>query len=35
MPRNAIDSFVDMYLQALHDSNAVVFDGAGLSIVKI
>lgn len=33
MPYDAlIDSFVDTYVQALHDQNAAVFAGAGLSI---
>src|ERR1700730_5587514 len=32
MPRNDIDAFVEMYVQALHDQNAAVFAGAGLSI---
>ena len=32
MARNQIDSFIDTYVQALHDQNAAVFAGAGLSI---
>ncbi len=32
MPHNPIDSFIDIYVQALHDRNAAVFAGAGLSI---
>src|SRR5580700_5669776 len=32
MPRALIDSFIDTYVQALHDQNAAVFAGAGLSI---
>jgi hypothetical protein len=32
MPRDPIDSFIDTYVQALHDQNAAVFAGAGLSI---
>jgi hypothetical protein len=32
MPRDPIDSFIDIYVQALHDQNAAIFAGAGLSI---
>ncbi len=32
MPHTLIDSFIDTYVQALHDQNAAVFAGAGLSI---
>jgi hypothetical protein len=32
MLRDPIDSFIDTYVQALHDGNAAVFAGAGLSI---
>src|SRR6266404_5616413 len=32
MPRDPIESFIDTYVQALHDQNAAVFAGAGLSI---
>jgi hypothetical protein len=32
MPGMPLDSFVDNYVQALHDQNAAVFAGAGLSI---
>ena len=32
MPRDLIDSFVETYVEALHDQNAAVFAGAGLSI---
>ncbi len=32
MPHSPIDSFIDTYVQALHDQNAAVFAGAGLSI---
>jgi hypothetical protein len=32
MKRDPIDSFVDIFVQALHDQNAAVFAGAGLSI---
>jgi hypothetical protein len=32
MPHSPIDSFIDAYVQALHDQNAAVFAGAGLSI---
>jgi hypothetical protein len=32
MNKNHIDSFVETYVQALHDQNAAVFAGAGLSI---
>ena len=32
MPHALIDSFVDTFVQALHDQNAAVFAGAGLSI---
>jgi hypothetical protein len=32
MPNALIDSFIDTYVQALHDQNAAVFAGAGLSI---
>jgi Sir2- and TIR-associating SLOG family/SIR2-like domain len=32
MPRDLIDSFIDTYVQALHDQNAAIFAGAGLSI---
>jgi len=32
MPHSHIDSFIDTYVQALHDQNAAVFAGAGLSI---
>jgi len=32
MPRDPIDSFIDTYVQALHDQNAAIFAGAGLSI---
>lgn len=32
MPPDLIDSFIDTYVQALHDQNAAVFAGAGLSI---
>jgi hypothetical protein len=32
MPRDAIDSFIEIYVQALHDQNAAIFAGAGLSI---
>jgi len=32
MAQTPIDSFIDTYVQALHDHNAAVFAGAGLSI---
>jgi hypothetical protein len=32
MPRDPIDSFIDTFVQALHDQNAAIFAGAGLSI---
>jgi hypothetical protein len=32
MPRDLVDSFVETYVEALHDQNAAVFAGAGLSI---
>jgi hypothetical protein len=32
MPSGQIDSFIETYVQALHDQNAAVFAGAGLSI---
>jgi hypothetical protein len=32
MKRDLIDSFVDVFVQALHDQNAAIFAGAGLSI---
>jgi hypothetical protein len=32
MSRDPIDSFIDTYVQALHDQNAAIFAGAGLSI---
>lgn len=32
MPRDAIDTFIDTYVQALRDQNAAIFAGAGLSI---
>lgn len=32
MPRDQIDAFVETYVQALHDQNAAIFAGAGLSI---
>jgi Sir2- and TIR-associating SLOG family/SIR2-like domain len=32
MVRDPIDSFIDAYVQALHDQNAAIFAGAGLSI---
>lgn len=32
MPPDPIDSFIETYVQALHDQNAAVFAGAGLSI---
>jgi hypothetical protein len=32
MPRDPIGSFIDTYVQALHDQNAAIFAGAGLSI---
>ena len=32
MSRDPIDSFTDTYVQALHDQNAAIFAGAGLSI---
>ena len=32
MPRDLVDSFVETYVQALHDRNAAIFAGAGLSI---
>ena len=32
MPRDLIDSFIETYVEALHDQNAAVFAGAGLSI---
>jgi hypothetical protein len=32
MPRDLVESFVNTYVQALHDQNAAVFAGAGLSI---
>src|SRR5215470_20448517 len=32
MSRDPIDSFIETYVQALHDQNAAVFAGAGLSI---
>src|SRR5258708_39495716 len=32
MPSIAIDSFIETYVQAVHDQNAAVFAGAGLSI---
>lgn len=32
MPFDPIDSFVDTYVEALHDQNAAIFAGAGLSI---
>jgi hypothetical protein len=30
--RDPIDSFIDIYVQALRDQNAAIFAGAGLSI---
>jgi hypothetical protein len=32
MKPDPIDSFIETYVQALHDGNAAVFAGAGLSI---
>src|SRR5216684_6578377 len=32
MSRDPIDSFIETYVQALHDQNAAIFAGAGLSI---
>jgi hypothetical protein len=32
MSHGLIDSFIDTYVQALHDQNAAIFAGAGLSI---
>src|SRR5882757_4830021 len=32
MSRDPIDSFIETYIQALHDQNAAIFAGAGLSI---
>jgi hypothetical protein len=32
MPRDSVDSFIDTYVPALHDGNAAIFAGAGLSI---
>jgi hypothetical protein len=32
MPHNPIESFIDTYVQALHNQNAAIFAGAGLSI---
>lgn len=32
MKHNLVDTFIDIYVQALHDQNAAVFAGAGLSI---
>jgi len=32
MPRDPFDSFIDTYVQALHDQNAAIFAGSGLSI---
>lgn len=32
MPQSPIDSFIETYVEALHDQNAAVFAGAGLSI---
>jgi Sir2- and TIR-associating SLOG family/SIR2-like domain len=32
MPTGPIDSFIEIYVQALHDQNAAIFAGAGLSI---
>jgi hypothetical protein len=32
MPRDLVDSFIDTYVQALHDQDAAIFAGAGLSI---
>lgn len=32
MPRDPIDSFIETFVQALHDQNAAIFAGAGLSI---
>lgn len=32
MARDPIDSFIEVYVQALHDQNAALFAGAGLSI---
>ena len=32
MPHSAIDSFIDTFVQALHDQSAAIFAGAGLSI---
>jgi hypothetical protein len=32
MAQNSIDSFINNYVQALHDHNAAIFAGAGLSI---
>ncbi len=32
MKRDSIDSFIDVYVQALRDQNAAIFAGAGLSI---
>ena len=32
MPHDPLDPFIETYVQALHDQNAAVFAGAGLSI---
>jgi hypothetical protein len=32
MPRDPIDSFINIYVEALRDQNAAIFAGAGLSI---
>ncbi len=32
MPRDPLDAFVEIYVQALQDQNAAIFAGAGLSI---
>ena len=32
MPHNLIDSFIETFVQALHDQNAAIFAGAGFSI---
>jgi hypothetical protein len=32
VPKDPVDSFIETYVQALHDENAAVFAGAGLSI---
>ena len=32
MSRDLIGSFIDTFVQALHDQNAAIFAGAGLSI---